>query len=146
MRINIVFLEGLQPQNSFIMFLFSTKHPYLLTRKTTQDIDNSFWFLHGIKELLQAILCMSEATFGVWLWPQLSWCSMYMSRHYFVIKIYNIIHCYSNFLLFELPNGMSLIGSYLLPSLAWSLLLKRFFLLKKFIANLITNLFKASFI
>ena len=113
MRINIVFLEGLQPQNSFIMFLFSTKHPYLLTRKTTQDIDNSFWFLHGIKELLQAILCMSEATFGVWLWPQLSWCSMYMSRHYFVIKIYkNLNHRYFKFLC-ELLSVWALLNWFL---------------------------------
>ena len=81
-------LEGLQPQNVLIMFLLSMKHSYLLTAKTTQDVNNSFWLIHGMKELLWAILCMSEATFGVWLWPQLSWCSMYVSRNCFVIKIY----------------------------------------------------------
>ena len=38
---------------------------------------------------------------------------MYTSRQYFVIKIYkNINHHYFDFL-FELPKGMSLIGSYL---------------------------------
>ena len=83
---------------------------YLLTSKTPQDVNNSFWFLHGMNELLYAILCMSEATFGVWLWPQLSWCSMYTSRHYFVIKIYkNINHRYFNFL-FELLSGGTLLN------------------------------------
>ena len=84
----LFFLEGLQPQNILNMFLFSMKHSYLLTAKTTQDVNNFFWFLNEMKELLQAILCMSKTTFGVWLWPQLSWCNMYMSHHYFVIKIY----------------------------------------------------------
>ena len=53
MRLNIVFfLEGLQPQNVLIMFLFSMKHSYLLTVKTTQVVNNSLVFLHSIKELL----------------------------------------------------------------------------------------------
>ena len=38
MRLNVVFLEGLQAQNVLIMFLFSMKHSYLLTAKTTQDV------------------------------------------------------------------------------------------------------------
>ena len=41
-----------------------------------------------MKELLQAIFYMLEATFGVWLWHQLNWYSMYMSLHSFVYKIY----------------------------------------------------------
>ena len=68
----LFFLEGLQLQNVLVMLLFSMKHSYLLTAKTTQDVNNSLWFLHGLKELLYAILCMSEATIGVSLWPQLS--------------------------------------------------------------------------
>ena len=39
MRLNVVFLEGLQAQNVLIMFLFSMKHSYLLTAKTTQDVN-----------------------------------------------------------------------------------------------------------
>ena len=44
MRLNAVFFvcEGLQLQNALIMFLFSM---YLLTVKTTQDVNNSFRFL-----------------------------------------------------------------------------------------------------
>ena len=104
---------------------------YLLTSKTPQDVNNSFWFLHGMNELLYAILCMSEATFGVWLWPQLSWCSMYTSRQYFVIKIYkNINHRYFNVLL-ELPKGMSLIGSFLVPSFSLVVTLEKIVLIKK---------------
>ena len=112
------------------------KHSCLLTVKTAQDVNDSFWFLHGMKELLQAILCMSEATFGVWLWPQLSWCSMYTSRQYFVIKIYkNINHRYFNFL-FELPKGMSLIGSYLVPSFSLVVTLEKIVLIKKVYSEL----------
>ena len=46
------FLEGLQPLNVLIMFVFSMKHSYLLTAKTTQNVYNFYWFLHGMKELL----------------------------------------------------------------------------------------------
>ena len=35
------FFEVLQPQNVLIMFLFSMKYPYLLTAKTTPDVNNS---------------------------------------------------------------------------------------------------------
>ena len=67
-----------------------------------------------------------------------------MSRHYFVIKIYKKSQ-YFNFL-FELPNGMSLIGYHLLPISSLVVTLEKIlFLLKKFIANLIKNLFKAWF-
>ena len=38
---------------------------YLLTVRITPDITNSLWFLHGMKELLQAILCILEVTFGI---------------------------------------------------------------------------------
>ena len=78
MRLNVVFLEGLQQQNVLIMFLFSIKHSHFLTAKTTQDVNNFIRFLHGMKELLWTILCMSETAIGVWLWPQLSRCSIYM--------------------------------------------------------------------
>ena len=44
-------LEGLQSQNVLIMLLFSMKQSYQLT-KTTPDVNNSLWFLHGMKELL----------------------------------------------------------------------------------------------
>ena len=42
MRFNVVFCEGLQPQN-VIIILFSMKHKYLLTAKTT-DVNNSLLF------------------------------------------------------------------------------------------------------
>ena len=35
----MVFLDDLQPQNVFIMFLFSMKHSYLLTAKTIEDVN-----------------------------------------------------------------------------------------------------------
>ena len=65
----LFFLEGLQSENVCILFLFSMTHSYLLTAKTTRDVNNSLTFLHDMKKLLQVILCMSEATIGVWLWP-----------------------------------------------------------------------------
>ena len=37
MRFNVVFLEGLQPQNVF-MFLFSVKHLYMLTTNTPPEL------------------------------------------------------------------------------------------------------------
>ena len=49
MKFNVVF-EGLQLQNVFIMFLFSMKHSYLLMVKISPRVNNSFWFLHGMKE------------------------------------------------------------------------------------------------
>ena len=48
----LLFLEGLQLQNVLIMFLFSMKHSHLAAAKTTQDVNNSLSFLHGIKEIL----------------------------------------------------------------------------------------------
>ena len=35
------------------------KRPYLLTAKNTPDVNNSL-FLHGVKEILEAILCMLD--------------------------------------------------------------------------------------
>ena len=61
----LFFMEGLQPHNIFILFLFSMKHSYLLTAKTIQDVNNFLRLLHIMKDLLQAIPCMSEATFGI---------------------------------------------------------------------------------
>ena len=56
---------------------------------------------------------------------------MYTSRQYFVIKMYkNINHRYFNFL-FELPKGMSLIGSYLVPSFSLVVTLEKIVLIKK---------------
>ena len=122
---------------SYHTFIFHETFVYImLTSKTPQDVNNSFWFLHGMNELLYAILCMSEATFGVWLWPQLSWCSMYTSRQYFVIKIYkNINHRYFDFL-FDLPKGMSLIGSYLVPSFSLVVTLEKIVFIKKIYSEL----------
>ena len=37
-RLNMVFLESLQPQNVLIMFLFTIKHSYLLTANTPPDV------------------------------------------------------------------------------------------------------------
>ena len=62
MSLSVVFCEGLQLQN--VMFLFSIKHQYLLTAKTT-DANNSLSFLHGVKELMYAILFVSEEIFAV---------------------------------------------------------------------------------
>ena len=47
----MLFSEGLQAQNFLIMFLFSMKNSYLFMAKSTPDINNSLWFLHGTKEL-----------------------------------------------------------------------------------------------
>ena len=49
MKFNVVF-EGLQLQYVFIMFLLSMKHSYLLMLKISPGVNNSFWFLHGMKE------------------------------------------------------------------------------------------------
>ena len=49
MRLNVVFCEGLQPQN-IIIFLFSMKHLYLLRRRTTPDIILSIFYM--MKKLL----------------------------------------------------------------------------------------------
>ena len=85
MRFNIVFLEGLQPQNLIIMFLFSMKHPYLLTVKTTQDVNSSLRLLHGMKELLRAILCVRSNY----------WClimvSTKMMQYVYVTSLYNFV-------------------------------------------------------
>ena len=87
MRLNVVFLEGLQPQIALMMLLFSIKCWYLLTTKTTPDVNNFpifTWY-----EIVT--VCSSlhvRATFDVFLWPQLSWCSMYKLRHSFLSKIY----------------------------------------------------------
>ena len=57
-------------------------------------------------------------------------------RHYFVIKIYqNINHRYFNFL-FELPKGMSLIGSYLVPSFSVVVTVEKIVLIKKVYSEL----------
>ena len=64
---------------------------------------------------------------------------MYTSCHYFVIKIYNNInHRYFNFL-FELPKGMSLIGSYLVPSFSLVISLEKIVFIKKVYSELITK-------
>ena len=135
----LLFLEGLQLQNVLIMFLFSMKHSYLATAKTTQDVNNSLSFLHGIKEILLAILCMSEANFGVSIWPQLSWCSMYMSRHYFVSRICEKYQ--SSLFSFSVWTALTQCTklAIIYYQVSASLLLERMFLLKKFISKLITN-------
>ena len=38
MTVNVIFLDGLQPQNSLIVFLFSMKHSYLLTAKLLKTL------------------------------------------------------------------------------------------------------------
>ena len=55
MRLNVGFYEGLQPKD--VIFLFFKKHSYLLMAKTTPDVNN------GMKEVLQAIICILEETF-----------------------------------------------------------------------------------
>ena len=35
-----------------LLVLFSMNHSYMLTAKTTQGVNNSLWFLHGMKEQL----------------------------------------------------------------------------------------------
>ena len=61
---------------------------------------------------------------------------MHMSHNYFVIKIYKKYnHRYFNFLL-ELPNGMSLTGSYLLPSFSLVATLEKIVLIKKVYSKL----------
>ena len=70
--------ECLQSQNILIMFLFSVKHAYLLTTEITPVIN------HSPKFFFSMIICILDLPFGVWLWPQLNWCSML--SHSFVSK------------------------------------------------------------
>ena len=86
MTFNVLVSEDLLPQNVLIMFLFFMKHSYLLTAKTTQNV-NIFYDVYMVWKSYCRQFCMSEATFCVCLWPQLSWCSMYMLRNYFVSNI-----------------------------------------------------------
>ena len=59
---------------------------------------------------------------------------MYRSRQYFVIKIYkNINHRY---FLSELPKGMSLIGSYSVPSFSLVITREKIVLIKKIYSEL----------
>ena len=46
-----------------------------------------------------AILYMLDATFGIWLWPHLTWGSLYIPGHFFCEQIFkrNINDCYCNF-------------------------------------------------
>ena len=59
------------------------------------------------------------------------------ARHYFVIKIHKKYQSslYFNFL-FELPDGMSLIGSYLLPSFTLVVTLGKIVLIEKVYSEL----------
>ena len=45
------FYEGLPLQNFFTMFLFSMRHPCLLTHKITADINDSIKFLIAVQDL-----------------------------------------------------------------------------------------------
>ena len=53
------------------------------------------------------------------------------ARHYFVIKIYKKYQPSLFNFLFELPNGMSLIGSYLFPSFGFVVTLQKIVFIKK---------------
>ena len=64
-----------------------------------------------MKELLYAIPCILEKTFGGWLWSQLNWYSIYVLSHSVVSKIYKK---YKSSLILSLK--MSLICFYLLSS------------------------------
>ena len=124
MRLNVVFLEGLQPQNVLIMFLFPIKHSYLLTAKITQDVNNSLWFLHGM------IMASTRLVQYVYVF-----CKQNLQE---ISIIVILIFCLNS--LTEYPKLALIYYQF------WvSLLLKRLFLLKKFILKLITNLFKAWF-
>ena len=67
--------------------LFSVKHSYLLTTEITPDVDNSMLLCYYMLCKSCIVLCMLDATFYVWLWPQLNWSSMYMPGHFFVTKM-----------------------------------------------------------
>ena len=60
-RLNVLSFEVLKPRNVFIMFLFTMAHSFSLTMKSTTDVNL----------LCKTILCMSDKTFGIWLWSQL---------------------------------------------------------------------------
>ena len=127
MRLNVVFLEGLQPQNVLIMFLFSIKHSYLLTAKITQDVNNSLWFLHG--------MIMASTRLVQYVYVTSLFCKQNLQE---ISIIVILIFCLNS--LTECPKLALIYYQF------WvSLLLKRLFLLKKFILKLITNLFKAWF-
>ena len=116
----------------FILFLFSMKHLYLLMTKTSPYINNSHKFWHGVKEVPLPILCILISTLGVWLRPQLNWCSAYMS-HVILLQVKiltKISHRCFDFL-FELSSfKMFLICYYLLPIFRLATL-EKFVLIKK---------------
>ena len=99
MKFKAAFLEGLHPQNA-LMFLFSMKHSYVLTAKTTPDVNNSLIFTW-----------CERATLGKSLHSRSNFRCLIMTSTnliQFVVKFTrNINHRSFNFL-FELPNRMSL--------------------------------------
>ena len=151
MRLNVV-LEDLQPQN-VMMFLFPMKHLWLrLTVKITPGVNNSDLYM------VWNCCCRQFSACSFWcLIIATTKLMQYVDITLFFRKwnLQEISTIAINFL-FELPNHMSLIGSY-----SASLLIKILYLLRKCAAKFvkcntsnnklikyntsITNLFKAWF-
>ena len=92
------------------MFLFSVKHSHLLTVNTSLDVNNSL--------------------ISTWYETATVDNSLHVGRTSSLTKLMQYVYVTSFFVskinfLFELPDRMSLLGSYLLPSFS---LLKRLFL------------------
>ena len=84
---------------------------------------------------------MLNTTFGIWLWPQLNWFSMYMLRHSFVSKFLKEVSIIV-ILIFCLKistSKMSLICSYLLSIYSFATL-ETLGLIKKIMVELIKSI------
>ena len=88
MRLNAFFKVYSHKMFWFYSYFLFRKHSYLLTAKITLNVNKSNFYMvwKSYYYYYYVILCMLDPTFVVWLWPQLNWCSMYMSRHSFVSK------------------------------------------------------------
>ena len=74
----------------------------LLTAKNLLTLINLCNFYKPCKSY--AILCMLDATFGAWWWPELNWCNMYQMLCFCKQIVKRIINdCYCNFLCLDFP-------------------------------------------
>ena len=109
------------------MYLGVHPEPPQLFIKTSKIFDEAqccFWkFTVASLHVRSNFWCLLMASTKLMLYVYITFCKLFFCKR-------NIDHCYLNFL-FELPNQMSLIGSY-----SASLLLKILLLLKKCLAKL----------
>ena len=98
-------LEFMRCQRLFLRFSTSKCSYYVLifhgmfspvNVKNSIDFNNSLQLLRAVQEL--SILCMLDTTFGVWLWPQLNWCNIYILCYIKASFLKNMNNFYCNFL------------------------------------------------